>query len=139
MAEERADIKFAVEEAILSYNPVRESRCPVEVSANDGRVELKGIVRTTVMRDIVERIAWNVPGVQEVVNNLLADTELEKAVAQRLAADEKTRFCCTGIRVKCVRGNVHLEGKVPDSQLREKVIEIARTTPGVLGVTNALS
>jgi len=126
-------IRNQVEELLFSYPPLRESHCPVSVSVRDGLVELNGIVRTSIMRDMAEVLAWSVPGVKEVVNNLLVDVEIEKAVAQRLAADERTRPWCTSLRVRVIRGKALLFGDVPE-EAREAVLQVVKEIPGVLGV-----
>jgi len=128
-------IRERVLDALTAYPPLRESRCPLEVSVRDGTVELAGVVRTTAMKRVAENIALGVPGVSRVENRLLTDTELEMSVARRLASDEKARRWSHLVRVRSSRGHVWL--KVRDElppEAREALLEAARGTPGVRGV-----
>lgn len=127
------EIKLLVEESLFSYAPLRESFCPISVEVKDGRVELKGVVRSLAMKEMATRLAWKVQGVKEVINNLLVDSQLEEAVAMRLAADPQTRPWARFIRVQVIRGQVRLKGKVPP-EARDLIKKVAEGTPGVLGV-----
>ncbi len=127
------EIKLLVEEALFSYPPIRESFCPINVEVKDGRVELTGVVRSLAMKEMASRLAWGVPGVREVINNLLVDSQLEEEVAKRLASDPRTRPWARSIRVVVIRGQVRLRGNVPP-EAREIVRKVAEETPGVLGV-----
>lgn len=132
MAEQKHNhqLRQRVEDALLSYPPLRESRSPIEVSVRDGLVELRGIVRTSTMRNLAERIAWNVPGVRGVRNSLLVDSEIERAVARRLATDERTRPWSTAVKVRSIRGHVRLKGDLP-AEAQEAILQVARETFGV--------
>ncbi len=127
------EIKLLVEESLFSYPPLRESFCPISVEVKDGRVELKGVVRSMVMKEMASRLAWRVPGVKEVINNLLVDTQLEEEVAKRIASDPRTQPWACSVRVQVVRGQVRLKGKVPP-EAREVLRKVAEEIPGVLGV-----
>ena len=126
------EIKLLVEEAFLSYPPLRESHCPISVEVKDGRVELKGVVRSSVMKEMASRLAWSVPGVKEVINNLLVDSQLEEEVAKRIASNPQTRAWAGSVRVQVIRGHVRLKGKVPQ-EAREILCKVAQETPGVMG------
>ncbi len=126
-------IKLLVEEALMSYPPIRESSCPINMEVRDGRVELSGIVRSLAMKEMASRLAWGVPGVREVVNNLLVDSQLEEEVARRIASDPQTRPWARSIRVQVIRGQVRLKGNVPP-EARETIRKVAAGTPGILSV-----
>ncbi|MCS7286704.1 MAG: BON domain-containing protein [Anaerolineae bacterium] len=127
------EIKLLVEESLFSYAPLRESFCPISVEVKDGRVELKGVVRSLAMKEMATRLAWKVKGVKEVINNLLVDSQLEEEVAMRLAADPQTRPWARSIRVQVIRGQVRLKGQVPP-EVRDLIKKVAEGTPGVFGV-----
>ncbi len=127
------EIKLLVEEALFSYAPLRESCCPISVEVKDGRVELKGIVRSSAMKEMASRLAWRVPGVKEVINNLLVDSQLEEEVAKRIAFNPQTKEWAGSVRVQVIRGHVRLKGKVPQ-EAREILCKVAQETPGVMGV-----
>jgi osmotically-inducible protein OsmY len=127
------EIRLLVEEALFSYAPLRESHCPISVEVKDGRVELKGVVRSSVMKEMASRIAWSIPGVKEVVNNLLVDCQLEEEVAKRIASNPQTKAWASSVRVQVIRGQVRLKGKVP-REAKEILCQVAKETPGVMGV-----
>ena len=132
MAEQRRShqLRQRVEDALMSYPPLRESRCPIEVSVRDGVVELRGVVRTIPMKSLAEQIARSVPGVKDVLNNLITDTEIEWAVARQLSRDGRTQPWSAAVRVCCIRGCVKLKGDVP-AEARESLLQVAKGVPGV--------
>ena len=75
-------------------------------------------------------------GVREVVNDLLADPELERSVALALAQDERTRPWF--IRVRAEGGYVQLQGELPDDQAIATALEVAREVNGPRRVVSAL-
>jgi osmotically-inducible protein OsmY len=110
----------------------------VHVSANDDCVVLTGIVRSRTAREMAERLAQNVPGVARVDNQLVADADVEIAVAQALATDARTASAFPGLLVGVVFGIVYLKGTAPTSQIKDAATEVARTVPGVRRVSNEL-
>jgi len=68
-----AEIKFAINKKMLE----EESRLFVDVNTvvYDGRVLLTGKVETTAAHDHAERIAYQVPNVKEVINELVVTTD----------------------------------------------------------------
>jgi hypothetical protein len=81
-------------------------------------------------------LAGSVGGVEEVVNDLLADPDLERRVALALAQDERTRPL--PIRVRSGGGYVQLQGQVPGGEDAETALEVARTVQGPKEIVSAL-
>jgi hypothetical protein len=65
-----------------------------------------------------------------------ADEDIERDVRQGLALDASVRE--SDIRVRVVRGEVRLEGEVPDARVRRRAEEICDVVSGVCEVDNAL-
>ncbi len=59
-----SDVKRKIESALKRHAEV-DSKC-VQVSASDGKVTLRGAVRSWTERNDVERAAWAAPGVRQV-------------------------------------------------------------------------
>jgi len=59
-----ADVKGKIESALMRHAEVDAGR--IQVSASDGKVTLRGKVRTWMERDDAERAAWAAPGVRQV-------------------------------------------------------------------------
>ncbi len=132
------DIYEAVVEAIESFNPIRETRVPVEVTVKDGVVTLEGVVFTDTMRRMILYAASTTPGVRKVVDRLHDDKSLELAVAQALMADPTLRTSPSPIRVSSYAGTVTLYGKVNSKQERLAAIAVAARVPGVRTVIDRL-
>jgi osmotically-inducible protein OsmY len=81
-------------------------------------------------------LANSVPGVNEVINNLLDVPDLEREVAVALAGDERTRSW--PIRVRAELGYVQLQGQVPDQEAVQAALEVARGVKGPKKIVNAL-
>ena len=64
-----ADLAQRIEDA-LTRQALREAR-QIRVAVEGETVKLTGLVNSSYERDAVERIAWQAPGVNEVVNELV--------------------------------------------------------------------
>lgn len=129
-------LKQSVEEALQAYSPLRTSRPEITLTVDDGVVTLSGYVSSTSIKGMAAILAGSVGGVREVVNDLLADPELERSVALALAQDERTRPL--SIRVRSEVGYVQLQGQVPSEEAAEAAVEIARKVNGPKQVVSAL-
>ncbi|MDH7485686.1 MAG: BON domain-containing protein [Anaerolineae bacterium] len=132
-------LQAKVHQAILSFDPLRMFSHAMSVQVNDGRVQLLGTVRTPMMKRMAEELARKVPGIQGVQNNLLTDTELQLQVAQRLAADPRTRLLTDEVTVRGFLGTIYLQGSVDSAARREIAAKVAGEVPGVRQVINELS
>jgi osmotically-inducible protein OsmY len=129
-------LKQSIEDALQAYSPLRTSRSEITLSLDDGRATLSGYVPSTSTKRMAAILAGSVGGVDEVVNDLLADPDLERSVAVALAADERTRPWT--IRVRSEIGNVQLQGYVPDEATLQAALEVARKVKGPRQIVNAL-
>ncbi len=121
------------------YPPFRELMLPIEVEVDgSGRVVLRGWVRTPTMKHMATKLTQEVPGVQEVKNELFVDDELERAVALALEQEPALEDDFPGIKVDVLAGIVTLWGEVTSEAERQKAAEIARQVPGVRRVINDL-
>jgi hypothetical protein len=129
-------LRQSVETALQAYSPLRTSRSEISVTVNDGLVTLSGYAPSTSIKRMAAILAGSVASVNEVVNDLVADPELERSVALALGQDERTRSWL--IRVRSELGHVQLQGQVPDEQTVEVALEVARGVKGPRGVFSAL-
>jgi hyperosmotically inducible protein len=129
-------LKLSVEEALKAYSPLRISRPEITVTTVDGVVTLTGYVSSVSMKGMASVLAGSVDGVSEVVNELLADPDLERSVALALAQDERTRSL--PIRVRSEIGHVQLQGQVPGEEIAETALAIAQAVDGPKRVSSAM-
>ena len=129
-------LKQSIEDALQAYSPLRTSRSEISVRVDDGQVTLSGYVPSTSMQRMAALLAGNVEGVNEVVNELVADPDLERSVAVALAADERTRPW--PIRVRSEIGCVQLQGQAPDEATLQAALDVARKVKGPRQIVNAL-
>lgn len=134
------DLKWAVERALWDYEPARSSEPPLRVEVDHlGAVRITGWVRSRVIKEVVGRIAGAVPGVHGVALDVVADPDLEVALAAAMAASDPAMTLDPGtLQVRCQLGIAHVVGKVPDLETKSAVLEIVRHTPGVRGVQDFL-
>jgi len=133
------ELEGRVNQALWSYSPLRESRCPIIVIARGDEVELSGAVRTELMKRTALRLAEAVPGVSRVIDNLVSDESLEQEIRQRLARNPGTHLPASKVTVHSVLGVIYLKGQVESTALREEVAQIAGRVPGVQMVINELT
>ncbi|MEJ2557524.1 MAG: BON domain-containing protein [Anaerolineae bacterium] len=129
-------LKQSVEEALQAYSPLRTSRAEITVAVDDGQVTLSGYVPSGSIKRMAGILAGSVQGVNGIVNDLLADPDLERSVAMALAANSRTRLW--PIRVRAELGNVQLQGQVPDEDAAQVALEVARQVQGPRRIFSAL-
>ncbi len=139
------ELSARVHEALQRYDPIRTSDSPIQVICSDGLVTLRGVTRTRPMKRMAEVLARRVPGVREVRNELVSDTDLETEVALELGMNERLRKAGGRIRVKSILGVLYLEGDIAAETLEEaeelKALaeEIAGKVEGVIRVVSFLT
>jgi osmotically-inducible protein OsmY len=139
IAQRDRDLEARVNQALWSYSPLRESRCPIIVIARAEVVELTGTVRTERMKRTVLRLAEAVPGVRKVQDNLVSDESLEQEIRQRLIRNTSTHSSANKVTVHSVLGAVYLKGQVESAMVKEEVGRIASQVPGAQMVINELN
>jgi len=66
----------------------------------------------------------------------VSDDVIFRSVQERLLEDRRLRD--VAVRAAVTQGTVVLSGRVPDEKLRERALEIARDTPGVVNVDSQI-
>ena len=136
---ERAEKKLytRVRRVLWDYEPLRASHAEIDIHVASGIVRLRGRVRTLPQKLIAMVLVKRMTDVGEVINELVADPEVVRAVADALAQDERTAAYV--IRIDSRHGVVVLRGEVPSDAVVQAAIEIAATVPRVSSVRNALA
>ena len=107
----------------------------VDVSVNDGAVLMTGKVKTPDEKVLSTKLAWEVRGVREVVNELqVVDRSSLKDVAKDLAASAQLRgrliadqdVSSLNFSIDVVNGTVYLSGVAADAEEMNRVIGHAR-------------
>jgi osmotically-inducible protein OsmY len=114
------------------------------VTVEDGVVTLTGIVENYARKLAAERAALRVAGVRAVANDLAvvvidarADTEIAKAVADRLSANGKVP--AERIEVTVADGAVTLAGNVDWDYQRAAAVDAVRDVAGVRDVIDRIT
>lgn len=134
-ADER--LTHAVKSALWRSEPIRALDLDtIHVVARGGTVVLRGLVASDAHKHAAAQLARGVPGVADVVNELVTDVELERHVALALASDRTTRG--QRISVKVAGGVASLYGAVPAPAVAEQARRVALGVPGLIGVESHL-
>ncbi len=135
---ERAEKKLysRVRRVLWEYEPLRASHAEIDIGVAGRIVHLRGRVRTLPQKLIAEVLVKRMTDVDAVLNELTADPEVVRAVADALAQDE--RSAAYVIRVESRHGVVVLRGEVPSAAVQQAAIDIAATVLLVGSVRNAL-
>jgi osmotically-inducible protein OsmY len=127
------DVLAGVQDALWGADGLRSlDYKDIEAEARAGEVFLRGHVRSVMHKHVAEQRVAAVRGVDIVHNELVADSDLEIAVAQALAANQPTRASI--LHVGASAGWVQLGGEVPDAQVRAEAETVAAGVPTVRGV-----
>ena len=107
----------------------------VNVSVNDGSVLMTGKVKTPEEKVQATRIAWEIKGVREVVNELqVSDTSSLKDLAKDLAASATLRgkliadgdISSLNFNIDVVNGTIYLSGIAADAAEMNRVVAHAQ-------------
>ena len=107
----------------------------VDVSVNDGAVLLTGKVKTPEEKILATRLAWEIRGVREVVNELqVIDSSSIKDIAKDLAASATLRtklitdsdISSLNFSIDVVNGTVYLSGVATNADEMNRVVAHAR-------------
>lgn len=125
-----------VRRVLWDHEPLRFSGSVVELNIDQEAVSLVGRVRTQTLKEVAGYLARSVEGVNGVVNHLVSDPEVVRAVADALAQDPVTRPHV--IRIEARLGRVKLLGLVPSAEIERLAIEVAASVPLITAVTSEL-
>jgi osmotically-inducible protein OsmY len=123
-----------VRRVLWDYEPLRASHAEIFIDVHGDQVRLRGRVRTMPQKLIAYGIVARMPEVGEVVNELIADPEVVRAVADALAQDERTAAYV--LRVEARHGVVTLRGEVASQAVQDTAMAIASSVPLVATVRN---
>ena len=107
----------------------------VDITVNDGAVLLSGKVKKPEEKVLATKLAWNIRGVREVVNELqITDSSSIKDIAKDLAASATLRgkliadkdISSLNFSIDVVNGTVYLSGVAADLNEMKRVVEHAR-------------
>tara|TARA_X000000950_G_C13707436_1_gene574765 strand:- start:2 stop:700 length:699 start_codon:yes stop_codon:yes gene_type:complete len=107
----------------------------VDLTVNDAAVLMTGKVKTPEEKVLATRLAWEVRGVREVINELqVTDTSSIKDVAKDLAASAQLRgkliadssVSSLNFSIDVVNGTVYLSGVAADAEEMNRVVGHAR-------------
>jgi osmotically-inducible protein OsmY len=126
-----------VRRVLWDYEPLRASHAEIFIDVVGDRVVLRGRVRTMPQKLIAGVLVERMREVGGLDNELIADPEVVRAVADALAQDERTAAYV--LRVDTRHGVVSLRGEVPSEAVQEAAIGIASAVPTVVTVRNYLT
>ena len=136
LSEADRELVLEIRRTLWDYEPLRATRTVLDVEVEDGRVRLSGRMRTAAMKEVAEYKVLRLPRVRAVRNDVVADPEVVRAVADALAADDRLAPAC--VRVEVRNGDATLMGAVPDEGLVRRAVELASAAPGVTSVQSRL-
>jgi hypothetical protein len=125
-----------VRRTLWDYEPLRASHAEIIIEVEGDQVRLGGRVRTLPQKIIAEALVARMSEVGSVLNELVADPEVVRAVADALAQDERTAPYV--IRVDARHGIVTLRGEIPSEAVQQAALDLAARVPLVSTVRNQL-
>ncbi|MGI9145721.1 MAG: BON domain-containing protein [Chloroflexota bacterium] len=126
-----------VRRVLWDYEPLRASHAEIAIDVEGQSVRLRGRVRTLPQKLIAGVLLGRMRDVRTVVNDLIADPDVVRAVADALAEDDRTAAYV--LRVDARHGLVFLRGEVPSPAVQQAAIEVASSVPLVNSVRNQLT
>ena len=121
---------------LWDYEPLRASHAEIFIDITGAVVTLRGRVRTMPQKLIAQVLVERMSDVGRVANELIADPDVVRAVADALAQDERTAPYV--LRIEARHGIVTLRGDVPNESVRQAAIDIAANAPLVNSVRSQI-
>jgi osmotically-inducible protein OsmY len=137
LAQAEKKLYSRVRRVLWDYEPLRASHAEIFIDVDGQSVRLRGRVRTLPQKLIAEMLVERMADVGTVTDELVADPDVVRAVADALAQDE--RIAAYVLRVDCRHGLVILRGEVPSEAVQQAALEIAARVPNVNSVRNQLT
>jgi osmotically-inducible protein OsmY len=129
----REDVRIAIE----GTPKLRVDLPGMDIQAIDGVVWLQGSTASDLNSRLIEDVVRQVPGIDELHNDLHSDMDVAAAVSSALGHDPATAGERIGVYPRL--GETILRGAVRSDGARERSEEIAKATPGVRTVRNELT
>jgi osmotically-inducible protein OsmY len=129
----REDVRLAIE----GTPKLRVDLPGMDIQAIDGVVWLRGSTASDLNRRLIEDVVRQVPGIDELHNELNSDMDVAAAVSSALGRDTTTARERIGVYPRL--GEVALRGAARSEQARTRAEEIAAAIPGVRSVHNELA
>jgi osmotically-inducible protein OsmY len=135
----RQDVLFDLNRSMWNLVAVRSHELPLNFKLDEEfTLTVHGHTPTQAIKDEILSVAASIDGVAEVRDQVVADPDLEIAIAEALARDDRTRNLPPGtISIFGNLGNVVLVGEVADPD-RDRIVQVASGVDGVRGVTDRL-
>jgi osmotically-inducible protein OsmY len=137
LAQAEKKIYSRVRRVLWDYEPLRASHAEIFIDVDGPRIRLRGRVRTLPQKLIAQGLVERMADVSTVANELIADPDVVRAVADALAQDDRTAAYV--LRVDARHGMVILRGEVPSDAVQQAAIDIAGRVPIVHSVRNQLT
>jgi osmotically-inducible protein OsmY len=126
-----------VRRVLWDYEPLRASHAEIFIDVEGRDVRLRGRVRTSPQKLIAGALVERVPDIVAVFNELIADPDVVRDVANALAEDSRTAPYV--IRIDSRHGIVTLRGEVPSDAVAQAATDIATGVPTVSSVRAQLA
>ena len=130
------DLQQEVENVLFDFTPLHVDFKGMDIRVLDSVLYLTGNISSSLRADVAQDQVSAIPGLLEIKNELIADDELAADLAAAFGKDARTHDLPIGIYPKL--GVVRLGGAVHTAQQKAVAEEIARSFPGVRGVSNTL-
>ena len=137
LAQAEKKLYSRVRRVLWDYEPLRASHAEIFIDVEGQSVRLRGRVRTLPQKLIAQVLIERMTDVGTVTNELIADPDVVRAVADALAQDERTAAYV--LRIDSRHGLVILRGEVPSEAVQQAAIDIASSLPVVHSVRNQLT
>jgi osmotically-inducible protein OsmY len=137
LAQAEKKVYSRVRRVLWDYEPLRASHAEIFIDVDGQNIRLRGRVRTLPQKLIAAGLVERMHEVGAVANELIADPDVVRAVADALAQDDRTAAYV--LRVEARHGLVILRGEVPSEAVQQAAIDIASRVPIVNSVRNQLT
>ncbi|GAC1323216.1 MAG: hypothetical protein NVSMB2_20790 [Chloroflexota bacterium] len=125
-----------VRRTLWDYEPLRASHAEIFIDVDGSAIRLRGRVRTLPQKSIAASLVARMSDVASVTNELIADPEVVRQVADALAQDARTAPYV--LQVDSRHGVVTLRGQVPSELVLQAALDVTATVLSISSVRHAI-
>lgn len=136
----REDLMSTIGKRLWRFEPVRSRDLPLDLDLSEEAVlTIKGFAPTLTIKEAILDIVGSVDGVKQVIDELVADPNLEVEIAEELIRNEASKHLMPGdVQIFAQLGAVVLVGDLNDSD-RQAVVRVVEAVPGVRQVVDRMA
>jgi hypothetical protein len=130
------DMRLQVAKRMENIEPLRTLGNLLQTKLNpDGAIQISGPTQSLLIKRLVIQAISDIPGIMDIQDDIVADPDLELAVARALSQDHRTRdLPPASLFIRSHLGVITLLGNLPSAFNLQDIVDVVSNVHAVRGV-----